>query len=91
MQGMDRIFYHRHSVEAERFDDDSSNWVRYMNLNEECLLQFLQNDIAPLQPDNSPACPGGTSLTTELKRILRHKHYVSFPQAILIRRPETSR
>lgn len=59
-----------------------------MNLNEECLLQFLKNDL-----------PGGTSalsdqpqpelsLTSELRRILRRKHYVSFPQAILIRRPD---
>jgi hypothetical protein len=59
-----------------------------MNLNEECLLQFLQNDSANL-PSEQPAGPAQKdgSLTAELKRILRHKHYVSFPQAILIRRP----
>jgi len=57
-----------------------------MNLNEECLLQFLQNDIATLQPDNQPSFQDTGSLTAELKRILRRKHYVSFPQAILIRR-----
>lgn len=60
-----------------------------MNLNEECLLQFLQNDSAMVQSDDpsTPYTEGG--LATELKRILRRKHYVSFPPAILIRRPHS--
>ena len=58
-----------------------------MNLNEECLLQFLQTDPV-LQADAHSAVQDGGNLTAELKRILRRKHYVSFPQAILIRRPQ---
>jgi hypothetical protein len=60
-----------------------------MNLNEECLLQFLQNESAPAVPLEDPqfAPAHGAGLTTNLKRILRRKHYVSFPPAILIRRP----
>jgi hypothetical protein len=54
-----------------------------MNLNEECLLEFLsgpelQNpEMSAIQID---------SLSSELKRIHRRDRYVSFPQAILIRR-----
>lgn len=59
-----------------------------MNLNEECLLQFLKNDLPGTAPLSSNQPVSELSLTSELKRILRRKHYVSFPQAILIRRPE---
>ena len=58
-----------------------------MNLNEECLLQFLKNDLpASGAIDDIPSAPIG-GLTSDLKRILRRRHYVSFPPAILIRRP----
>lgn len=58
-----------------------------MNLNEECLLQFLKNDLpATGMPDHDPVQATG-GLTADLRRILRRKQYVSFPQAILIRRP----
>ncbi len=66
-----------------------------MNLNEECLLQFLKNDLppqlsAPLSaPKNSAVGEG--FLTRNLRRIFRQKHYVSFPAAILLRRPEDSK
>jgi len=60
-----------------------------MNLNEECLLQFLQNDRALSRTDIPVASPQAAGLSGELKRIFRRERYVSFPQAILIRRPES--
>jgi hypothetical protein len=56
-----------------------------MNLNEECLLQFLQRDI-PVTPPNPSIPTTEISLTSELRRILRRNRYVSFPPAILVRR-----
>lgn len=54
-----------------------------MNLNEECLLEFLSGPEL-LQPEASVV--QSDSLSSELKRIHRRDRYVSFPQAILIRR-----
>lgn len=54
-----------------------------MNLNEECLLQFL-NPAAMPDKESCPEAKG--ALTADLKRIIRHKQYVSFPQEILLRR-----
>jgi len=64
-----------------------------MNLNEECLLQFLKNDAPSpaLRAKNEQDLldlPSGGFLTRNFRRILRHDRYVSFPAAILVRRPE---
>jgi len=65
-----------------------------MNLNEECLLQFLKNDppahLARQKTGQDAADQDGGLggfLTRNLSRILRNRHYVSFPAAILLRRP----
>lgn len=58
-----------------------------MNLNEECLLQFLRNDLATGEPATADAGQEAASIAPDMKRILRRSRYVSFPQAILIRRP----
>jgi hypothetical protein len=63
-----------------------------MNLNEECLLQFLKNDLPPQLSAPVPSGQdqfelNGGFLTRNLRRILRRKNYVSFPVAILVRRP----
>ncbi|HEY9685829.1 MAG TPA: hypothetical protein V6C52_02510 [Coleofasciculaceae cyanobacterium] len=57
-----------------------------MNLNEECLLQFLRNDLAIGEVD-AEADTEAASLSSDLRRVLRRNRYVSFPPAILIRRP----
>jgi hypothetical protein len=62
-----------------------------MNLNEECLLQFLKNDppahlAGKCAPQDASELNGGF-LTRNLGRILRNRNYVSFPAAILLRRP----
>ena len=63
-----------------------------MNLNEECLLQFLKNDLPPqlsaLSSASEISPPAEGFLTRNLRRIFRQKNYVSFPAAILLRRPE---
>ena len=73
-----------------------------MNLNEECLLQFLQSDSpvllsrqtqAPLNqfettPQSLRVATTPPGLVGDLQRILRRDRFVSFPPAILIRRPE---
>jgi hypothetical protein len=63
-----------------------------MNLNEECLLQFLKNDLPPKRAEQTSGQDTsdltGGFLTRNLRRILRHKNYVSFPVGLLIRRPE---
>jgi len=62
-----------------------------MNLNEECLLQFLKNDI-PLHRsvsssvEKEPTHPG-SFLSRNLRPIFKHKNYVSYPAAVLFRRP----
>lgn len=63
-----------------------------MNLNEECLLQFLKNDAPPntekkVSGHDTSDLTGGGFLTRNLRRIMRYKNYVSFPAAILVRRP----
>lgn len=61
-----------------------------MNLNEECLLQFLKNDMIARTVSHNDSSPDPTledTLSGNLKRILRRNHYVSFPQAIVIGRP----
>jgi hypothetical protein len=59
--------------------------VQMQNLNEECLLAFLQ-----MPPGNIGSAETSESmLLSDLQRILRYKQYVSFPQAILIRRVVT--
>lgn len=51
------------------------------NLNEECLLAYLYTNpgsgASPLSQENT--------FLSELQRIFRHKQYVSFPPAILVR------
>lgn len=68
-----------------------------MNLNEECLLQFLKNDLPTRwtaaaspgqQPSDSIEKPTEGFLTRNIRRIFRSRNYVSFPVAILLRRPE---
>ena len=55
-----------------------------MNLNEECLLQFLKNEgVSTCQAE---VAGDEGILTTNLKRIFRRNRYVSFPPAIVIRR-----
>lgn len=56
-----------------------------MNLNEECLLQFLKNEGGTASQEAGP--DEGSGLTANLKRVFRRNHYVSFPPAILFRRP----
>ncbi len=56
-----------------------------MNLNEECLLQFLKSDGGIIQ-DKQKERNDQEGLTFELSRIFRRNHYVSFPPAILVRR-----
>lgn len=61
-------------------------WIGMMNLNEECLLQFLKNDgIAPTQAPPERQYTEGT-LGAALNRVIRRNRYVSFPPAILVRR-----
>lgn len=57
-----------------------------MNLNEECLLQYLKSEGGTATPELGHG--DATGLTANLKRVFRRNHYVSFPPAILIRRPE---
>jgi hypothetical protein len=59
-----------------------------MNLNEECLLQFLRNDLATGGADPE-ADMEAASLSSDLRRVLRRNRFVSFPPSILVRRPGT--
>jgi hypothetical protein len=59
-----------------------------MNLNEECLLQFLRNDLATGGAD-AEADTEAASLASDLRRVLRRNRFVSFPPAILVRRPNS--
>jgi hypothetical protein len=56
-----------------------------MNLNEECLLQFLKSDGGIIQEGQKERIDQG-GLTSELSRVFRRNQYVSFPPAILVRR-----
>ncbi|MCE3235886.1 MAG: hypothetical protein K0Q50_2066 [Vampirovibrio sp.] len=87
MLGPCPIFYHNKEESKALIDHKAERGLKRMNLNEECLLQFLKNDL-PGNSTLSEQPQPELSLTSELKRILRRKHYVSFPQAILIRRPD---
>lgn len=57
-----------------------------MNLNEECLLQYLKSEGGTVSPELGQGDING--LAANLKRVFRRNHYVSFPPAILVRRPE---
>jgi hypothetical protein len=63
---------------------DASMTRRALNLNEECLLQFLSSrgNTEGEEVSGEPV----EALTAELKRIHRRDRYVSFPPAILVRR-----
>ncbi|WP_373532130.1 hypothetical protein [Vampirovibrio sp.] len=56
-----------------------------MNLNEECLLQFLKSD-GSVMPERQTKQTDQSGLAAELSRIFRRNQYVSFPPAILVRR-----
>jgi len=61
-----------------------------MNLNEECLLQFLKNDIPfhfSVVPsvEKEPTRAGGF-LHQDIRRVFKHKNYVSYPGAVLFHR-----
>jgi hypothetical protein len=57
-----------------------------MNLNEECLLQFLKNDGAIAPSDDAPFDSSEGGLVSDLRRIIRRDRFVSFPSGIVIRR-----
>lgn len=76
-----------HGSYTERVSGRISHWTMEpgMNLNEECLLQFLQNEGGGAAAQDVSRVDG---LTANLRRVFRRNHYVSFPPAILVRRPE---
>ncbi len=56
-----------------------------MNLNEECLLQYLQRGLA-CQEEALDNTAYGNTLKADMNRVLRRDRYVTFPVGILVRR-----